>query len=67
MTDDPKTGLTYAAAGVDIDAGNELVQRIKPLVRSTFMVTWSSTPVTHRRSSLALTRSTGCCPSEDPL
>ncbi|KQQ91293.1 phosphoribosylformylglycinamidine cyclo-ligase [Aureimonas sp. Leaf324] len=35
MTADPKTGLTYAAAGVDIDAGNELVQRIKPLVRST--------------------------------
>ncbi|MBS3647429.1 phosphoribosylformylglycinamidine cyclo-ligase [Pseudaminobacter sp. 19-2017] len=28
-------GLTYADSGVDIDAGNELVQRIKPLVRST--------------------------------
>lgn len=28
-------GLTYAEAGVDIDAGNELVHRIKPLVRST--------------------------------
>lgn len=27
--------LTYADAGVDIDAGNELVQRIKPHVRST--------------------------------
>ncbi|WP_061932796.1 phosphoribosylformylglycinamidine cyclo-ligase [Aureimonas sp. AU22] len=35
MTADPKIGLTYAAAGVDIDAGNELVRRIKPLVRST--------------------------------
>ena len=30
-----KNGLTYAAAGVDIDAGNALVEKIKPLVRST--------------------------------
>jgi phosphoribosylformylglycinamidine cyclo-ligase len=30
-----QNGLTYAQAGVDIDAGNELVERIKPLVRST--------------------------------
>ena len=29
-------GLTYKAAGVDIDAGEELVRRIKPLVRRTF-------------------------------
>src|SRR5687767_482737 len=28
--------LTYASAGVDIDAGEELVDRIKPLVRKTF-------------------------------
>jgi phosphoribosylformylglycinamidine cyclo-ligase len=28
-------GLTYAASGVDIDAGNRLVQLIKPLVRAT--------------------------------
>jgi phosphoribosylaminoimidazole synthetase len=28
-------GLTYASAGVDIDAGAELVERIKPLARST--------------------------------
>jgi phosphoribosylaminoimidazole synthetase len=28
-------GLTYSDAGVDIDAGNELVTRIKPLVRAT--------------------------------
>jgi phosphoribosylformylglycinamidine cyclo-ligase len=28
-------GLTYAAAGVDIDAGNAMVERIKPMVRST--------------------------------
>lgn len=28
-------GMTYAAAGVDIDAGNELVERIKPLAKST--------------------------------
>ena len=27
--------LTYAAAGVDIDAGNALVEAIKPLVRAT--------------------------------
>ncbi|MBM6580137.1 phosphoribosylformylglycinamidine cyclo-ligase [Microvirga sp. BT689] len=28
-------GLTYAQAGVDIDAGNAMVDQIKPLVRST--------------------------------
>jgi phosphoribosylformylglycinamidine cyclo-ligase len=28
-------GLTYAAAGVDIDAGNALVERIKPAARAT--------------------------------
>ena len=32
---DGKNGLTYADAGVDIDAGNALVEKIKPLVRST--------------------------------
>ncbi|MBV8791435.1 MAG: phosphoribosylformylglycinamidine cyclo-ligase, partial [Pseudolabrys sp.] len=30
-----KTGLTYAQAGVDIDAGNRMVDLIKPLVRAT--------------------------------
>ena len=30
-----KPGLTYADAGVDIDAGNSMVEKIKPLVRST--------------------------------
>ena len=34
MPDSPKP-LTYADAGVDIDAGNRLVDRIKPLARST--------------------------------
>ena len=29
------TGLTYAHAGVSVDAGNELVDVIKPLIRST--------------------------------
>ncbi len=29
-------GLTYAQAGVNIDAGEELVHRIKPVVRKTF-------------------------------
>lgn len=28
-------GLTYASAGVSIDAGNELVNRIKPIVKAT--------------------------------
>ncbi|SAM06731.1 hypothetical protein [Absidia glauca] len=31
----PEAGITYASAGVDIDAGNLLVQKIKPLVKST--------------------------------
>ena len=30
------TSLTYRDAGVDIDAGNELVERIKPLVKKSF-------------------------------
>jgi phosphoribosylformylglycinamidine cyclo-ligase len=34
MTEIP-SGLTYAAAGVDIDAGAALVERIKPLARAT--------------------------------
>ena len=32
---DQKSGLTYSSAGVDIDAGNRLVDLIKPLVRAT--------------------------------
>ena len=32
----PKESLTYAAAGVDIDAGEAVVERIKPLVARTF-------------------------------
>jgi phosphoribosylformylglycinamidine cyclo-ligase len=32
---DPNPGLTYADAGVDIDAGNRLVDLIKPMVRAT--------------------------------
>ena len=34
MTNPPRP-LTYAEAGVDIDAGNAMVARIKPLVRAT--------------------------------
>src|SRR5690606_34997278 len=30
------TPMTYRDAGVDIDAGNEVVERIKPLVRRSF-------------------------------
>src|SRR5438552_11268603 len=30
-----RNGLTYAQAGVDIDAGNAMVERIRPLVRAT--------------------------------
>ncbi|KAI0734648.1 aminoimidazole ribonucleotide synthetase, partial [Fomitopsis betulina] len=33
--DENKPGLTYAQAGVSVDAGNSLVDAIKPLVRST--------------------------------
>jgi phosphoribosylformylglycinamidine cyclo-ligase len=32
---DRRNGLTYARAGVDIDAGEALVERIKPLARAT--------------------------------
>jgi phosphoribosylformylglycinamidine cyclo-ligase len=35
MADSRRQGLTYADAGVDIDAGNRLVDMIKPLVRAT--------------------------------
>ena len=35
MSDIKKNGLSYADAGVDIDAGNALVNAIKPAVRST--------------------------------
>jgi phosphoribosylformylglycinamidine cyclo-ligase len=35
MQKSDKPGLTYAEAGVDIDAGNTMVEKIKPLVRST--------------------------------
>jgi phosphoribosylformylglycinamidine cyclo-ligase len=35
MTGERGSGLTYAGAGVDIDAGNAMVEAIKPLVRAT--------------------------------
>jgi phosphoribosylformylglycinamidine cyclo-ligase len=35
MTKPGQNGLTYAQAGVDIDAGNAMVDQIKPLVRAT--------------------------------
>ena len=35
MSQKPETGLTYAQAGVDIDAGNAMVEKIKPFVRAT--------------------------------
>ena len=35
MSTQPES-LSYRAAGVDIDAGNEVVERIKPLVKRTF-------------------------------
>jgi phosphoribosylformylglycinamidine cyclo-ligase len=35
MSDTSRTGLTYSQAGVDIDAGNRMVELIKPLVRAT--------------------------------
>ena len=35
MNDATRNGLTYAGAGVDIDAGNAMVEAIKPLVRAT--------------------------------
>ena len=33
MADNTRNGLTYADAGVDIDAGNAMVDAIKPLVQ----------------------------------
>src|SRR6266446_3775496 len=38
MTDPIRDRLTYAQAGVDIDAGNRMVDLIKPLVRATARV-----------------------------
>src|SRR6056297_1991056 len=35
MSESGKRGLTYAEAGVDIDAGNALVDRIKPAAKAT--------------------------------
>lgn len=35
MTKSGRSGLTYAQAGVDIDAGNRMIDLIKPLVRAT--------------------------------
>ena len=35
MTATGNNGLTYAQAGVDIDAGNALVERIKPAAAAT--------------------------------
>ena len=35
MSDAGKNGITYADAGVDIDAGNALVERIKPAAKRT--------------------------------
>ncbi len=35
MTDQPASGATYAAAGVDVGRGNAFVDAIKPLVRMT--------------------------------
>jgi len=38
MPDDKQSPLDYRAAGVDIDAGNRLIERIKPAVRRTSRV-----------------------------
>src|SRR3954451_22180328 len=35
MSSERRNSLTYAQSGVDIDAGNEMVDLIKPLVRAT--------------------------------
>lgn len=35
MASQPSSSATYAAAGVDIDAGNTLVEQIKPMAKST--------------------------------
>jgi len=35
-SEQPSSSLSYRQAGVDIDAGNALVERIKPLVKKTF-------------------------------
>ncbi|VEJ45454.1 phosphoribosylformylglycinamidine cyclo-ligase [Bartonella vinsonii] len=35
MNDKSKCGLTYAKAGVNIDMGNAMVEKIKPFIRST--------------------------------
>src|SRR5438067_8621973 len=37
-----RNGLTYAEAGVDIGAGNRMVDLIKPLVRATARAGWDA-------------------------
>jgi phosphoribosylaminoimidazole synthetase len=61
MSDRPN-GLTYAQAGVDIDAGAALVERIKPLARSTARA--GSTPALGGFGALFDLKAAGY---EDPL
>lgn len=35
INDKSKNGLTYAKAGVNIDMGNTMVEKIKPFIRAT--------------------------------
>ena len=43
----PPTPLSYRDAGVDIDAGDSLVERIKPFAKRTLQSHWlASAPVT---------------------
>ena len=46
---DRKNSLTYADAGVDIDAGNRLVDLIKPLVRAMMLAIQTPTPFEPQR------------------
>jgi len=41
---DRKNGLTYADSGVHIDAGNRLVDLVKPMVRATALASGSRFP-----------------------
>ena len=55
MTAQNQESLNYKSAGVDIEAGNELVERIKPIA--------AKTPAVRVLAAIGLMRSTNSLPA----